>query len=69
VAIRAHLRKYHGDDYRDAVISEQLKGWRTIDGTTSTLHTASQEREPFSLEGFYERLVSWVVVDDQVCDI
>jgi hypothetical protein len=67
-AIRAHLRKHHWHNYRQDVIAERLKGWRTIDGTISSSQTASQEQEPFSLKGFYERLVGWVVVDDQVCN-
>ena len=34
--------------------------------TRPTALSAPKEREPFTLEGFFERLVKWVVVDDQV---
>jgi hypothetical protein len=63
-----HLQKHHWHNYCREVIAEQLKGWQTMDDTTSSSQTAPQEQEPFSLEGFYEQLVSWVVVDDQVCN-
>ena len=47
------------------VVLRQLKGWKEIGALT--VEEEPLEREPFSLTGFYERLVRWVAVDDQVC--
>lgn len=64
-SIRQHLRGKHGKVWRDVVVLRQLKGWKEVGAFT--LEDEPREREPFSLAGFYERLVRWVAVDDQVC--
>ena len=64
-SIRQHLRGKHGKVWRDVVVLRQLKGWKEVGAVT--LEDEPREWEPFSLAGFYERLVKWVAVDDQVC--
>jgi hypothetical protein len=62
----------HWPVYRELVLSHKLKGWEAIaqgevpEGVGSS-QKSSQAQEPFSLEGFYTRLLKWVAVDDQVC--
>lgn len=73
-AIRAHNWKFHAEEWVRLVIAEKLKGWETIEGKlmdyrcrqSATMAQTAQMREEFTLEGFYERLVRWVAVDDQV---
>ena len=55
---------HHGKAWREVVVLNKLKGWETIDLPIN----GKNHREPFSLEGFYQRLVRWVSVDDQVCE-
>lgn len=61
----------HWPVYRELVLSHKLKGWEAIaqgevpEGAGNP-QKSSQTREPFSLEGFYTRLLKWVAVDDQV---
>lgn len=62
-AIRNHL-KTHDKLWSDLVLLKQLKGWDRMG--TSNKNSPSGEREAFSLPGFYERLVKWIAVDDQV---
>jgi hypothetical protein len=60
--IREHMALHHGKAWREIVVLNKLKGWEDIDLPT----IGKNNREPFSLEGFYQRLVRWVSVDDQV---
>ena len=58
-----HLTSKHGKLYREIVVLKKLKTWETID------QSAAREKlshEPFSLPGFYERLIKWIAVDDEV---
>jgi hypothetical protein len=64
-AIRNHLKSQsHEKVWHDMVLLKQLKGWETLG--TSNKNSPSGEHEPFSLPGFYNRLVKWIAVDDQV---
>lgn len=63
LAIRNHLQR-HGSLWRDVVLLKQLKGWEKMG--ISHKDSPSGGRERFSLPGFYERLVKWIAVDDQV---
>lgn len=71
--IRDHLIDAHWDTFRETVLVEKLKGWENIASGALTgpggSKTSTASREPFSVEGFYERLVKWVVVDDQVSQL
>jgi len=60
------MMKEHGKYWRDIVILKQLKGWEQL-GAMPVDGLRPCEREPFSLGGFYDRLIRWVAVDDQVC--
>lgn len=65
-SIRNHLRIHHEALWLDIVVSKELKGWQDVrSGSAQAPNT--MEREPFSLVGFYERLLKWIAVDDQVC--
>ncbi|KAI0058625.1 hypothetical protein BV25DRAFT_1146104 [Artomyces pyxidatus] len=68
-AIRSHLLSKHRELYRKIVVLYQLKGWKDIvqedAGTLREQRLGHKDREPFSIEGFYERLIRWIVVDDQ----
>ncbi|GLB45609.1 hypothetical protein LshimejAT787_2500010 [Lyophyllum shimeji] len=61
--IREHLISKHYDKFRVAVLTNKLKGWETFGHAPGA---RGKEREPFSLEGFYERFVRWIAVDDQI---
>lgn len=65
-AIRTHLKKAHGKYWREMVLLKQLKGWTKFGTSNNASESPVVEREPFSLEGFYDRLTKWIAVDDQV---
>jgi hypothetical protein len=46
------------------VILQKLKGWEELGSAEASPH--DKEQVPFSVDGFYERLVRWIAVDDQV---
>ena len=61
--IHKHLTLKHGKLYREIVILKKLKNCKTIH------QFAPREKlpcEPCSLAGFYEQLIKWIAVDDQV---
>ncbi|GLB45633.1 putative encoded by [Lyophyllum shimeji] len=64
--IREHLISKHYDKFRVAVLTNKLKGWETFGHAPGA---RGKEREPFSLEGFYERFVRWIAVDDQSINV
>jgi hypothetical protein len=56
--IREHLKKDHGDEYREMVCAKKLKGWADIQVGQSRMVTSMKvDREAFSLDGFYQRLI------------
>lgn len=62
--IRQHLSSKHGNEWCKIVVLEKLKGWDKVapisgDGDADV-------SEPFTTEGFLDRLVRWIVADDQV---
>ncbi|KAF8154648.1 hypothetical protein B0H34DRAFT_799411 [Crassisporium funariophilum] len=59
-----HMVKKHGKYWHDIVILKQLKGWQQL-GAMPMGGLQHRKREPFSLGGFYDRLIWWVAVDDQ----
>lgn len=63
--IRRHLKAKHFKLWSDIVISQKLKGWQEVQRDV-TSRDKERPRETFSLDGFYERLIKWVTVDDQV---
>lgn len=66
---REHLHETHWPVYRELVITNKLKGWEAAgQGEVSEAAGGRRHapgREPFSLEGFYSRLLKWASVDDQ----
>jgi len=62
--IHEHMALHHSKSWCEIIILNKLKGWETIDLPT----IRKKNQEPFSLEGFYQQLVHWVSVDDQVCE-
>lgn len=68
-SLRHHFKTKHYKVWREIVVMKQLKGWMQLGVTASEkpqgIHHP-RAREPFSLAGFYERLIKWIAVDDQV---
>lgn len=65
-AIRSHLKDEHEKVWREVVVLQKLKGWKELGGTTTHSDLEPGRNGHFSIEGFYERLLRWVAVDDQV---
>lgn len=73
-AIRAHLSgKAHAAAWRADVIAQKLKGWENIKvhdsaapDPTTTANPTGARVGPFDIKVFYELLLRWIVVDDQV---
>jgi hypothetical protein len=61
--IRRHLKKEHFKTWADIVVLKKLKGWQ---GIHQHLKKGEPSREPFHLEGFHDKLIRWIAVDDQV---
>ncbi|KAF5387624.1 hypothetical protein D9615_000715 [Tricholomella constricta] len=68
-----HLQSRHWSVYRELVVSKKLKGWEKTaklrHGPFENARASSEGREPFTLEGFYDRLAKWIVVDDQSINV
>lgn len=69
--IRDHLSgKAHGTAWRETVTAQKLKGWEKLqDHDAAPNATASPKGArdgPFDIKIFYELLLRWIVVDDQV---
>lgn len=68
--IWSHLQSRHGKLWQNIVVAEKLKNWEKVKillASVSERDAASNgAKAPFSLEGFLERLVRWIVVDNQV---
>ncbi|THU83592.1 hypothetical protein K435DRAFT_871131 [Dendrothele bispora CBS 962.96] len=61
--LRKHLRS-HGKTWTEIILIKKLKGWEKLARDLPT-ETETRARPPFTLEGFYERLLKWIAVDDQ----
>ena len=65
--IREHMQKHHFNDWKATVLREQLKDWDKIGQLGfSKSSNANCTHEPFTMEGFLQRLARWIIVDDQV---
>lgn len=70
--MRRHFKKHHKKTWRVSCISFKLKNWETYieEGTKSTADpehlTRRYTHSDWSLEGFLDRLVRFLVADDQV---
>ena len=72
--IRDHFQNHHYEEWCQSVIENKLKGWEELAskppaGSDATAHTGTLEPglEPFTLNGLRQRIVQWIVGDDQVC--
>jgi hypothetical protein len=63
-----HFKKHHNLVWRELVLQNKLKGWETVDQPESTPQGPMYNPNEFTLTRFYERLVRWIVADDQVSD-
>ncbi|TFK58404.1 hypothetical protein BDN72DRAFT_87519 [Pluteus cervinus] len=66
--VREHLEKDHWAIYYEQVMQHKLKGWETLPERAREANRpviSSNTREPFTLEGFYQRLVKWMAASDQ----
>ena len=61
-----HLKKHHGLVWRELVLSNKLKGWDKVDLPKTTPQGPVYNLEEFTVTGFYEWLVCWIIADDQV---
>ncbi|KAL7282477.1 hypothetical protein ACG7TL_003948 [Trametes sanguinea] len=63
-SIRRHMRKYHFEQWTQTIVSEKLKGWEELSQQLVQPTTRQQGRwrrfEPFTLEGFCDRLATWI---------
>jgi hypothetical protein len=67
--IRRHFEAQHEKTWKVACIALKLKNWeRYAEEATPEGRSAKRgtTREEWSLDGFLDRLVKWMVVDDQV---
>ena len=67
--IREHMQKHHFDEWRTTVLQQRLKDWEKISQSNTTADSSSdthQPHEPFTMEGFLQRLTWWIIVNDQV---
>ncbi|KAF5353589.1 hypothetical protein D9758_013794 [Tetrapyrgos nigripes] len=66
--LRTHLSEKHGQSWREIVLIKQLKGWEAL-ANGLPQEDQSKPRPSFTLEGFYERLLRWIAVDDQSLNV
>lgn len=61
------MKEEHKELYTEVVISQNLKYSDTLALTNGpSMRLNSRHHKEFTLEGFHERLVRWIAVDDQV---
>lgn len=63
------MKKHHFVEWTTTVLREKLKDWEKIGKSSTSAGSPvgnNWPQEPFTMEGFLERLLRWVVVDDQV---
>jgi len=76
--MRRHLRGEHAREWLVSCVSLKLKGWEDKaaelqklppqEGDSDSTRSVLAGIQPaWSLKGFLELLVKWIVVDDQVC--
>lgn len=63
---REHLKTAHCNEWKQAVFTNKLKGWESVQ---KDIEAGDIPRPAFTLEGFYRRLLEWLVCDDMVCDL
>ncbi|CDO72044.1 hypothetical protein BN946_scf184943.g79 [Trametes cinnabarina] len=58
------MHKYHFEQWTQTIVSEKLKGWEELSQQLVQPSTGQQGRwrrfEPFTLEGFCDRLATWI---------
>ncbi|KAI0715728.1 hypothetical protein C8Q72DRAFT_881691 [Fomitopsis betulina] len=69
-AIRNHLKRYHTEEWRQAVIDHQLKDWEELAFKPDTdtrigLQQPRGDSEPFTQTGFNKRISHFVTGNDQ----
>jgi hypothetical protein len=66
------MHSYHNKEWKLSCISLKLPNWEKysteIEAGTKNVSTEVESKGEWSLEGFLERLIKWIVVDDQVSD-
>jgi hypothetical protein len=63
--IRTYLESH--SEWAVEMIKHNLAGWQVL--AEKLARKDEPAREPFSLDGFFSRLTSFMVVDDQVCSL
>lgn len=69
--IRTHLRTHHPDEWRDAVLANELKGWQKLavkgaDDPSSMPGLNFPRPEPFTKAGLDMKLADLIAADDHV---
>ncbi|KAF4611155.1 hypothetical protein D9613_006647 [Agrocybe pediades] len=67
--IRNHLSTKHRSEWRKMVLLEKLKGWDKMPAQGGDALKSNAPGPAFTLEGFFERLVEWISVDDQSLNV
>jgi hypothetical protein len=65
-AQRTHLINCHPEVYYRTVKEKGLKQARSRLGTGNATLSSTNVNDVFSMEGFLDRLIRWIVADDQV---
>ena len=63
------MKKHHFVEWTATVLCEKLKDWEKIRKSSTLAGSPAGNnwpKEPFTMEGFLEQLLRWVVIDDQV---
>ena len=64
--IRKHLQRYHETEWVNTVQHKKLKGHiEPHEQHNGTGGDSPAQEAPFTVAGFYERLIRWIIVDDQ----
>ncbi|KAI0053800.1 hypothetical protein FA95DRAFT_490590 [Auriscalpium vulgare] len=75
--IRKHFTTYHYPEYKEITVKHKFKYWeRLLSDDTTTSRTDGPQARPtayrnrvYEQAGFFERLVRWMVVDDQAMNV
>jgi hypothetical protein len=66
--IRKHLRSHHNKEWKLSCIALKLPNWEAyaveMEGSDGVVLPV--DKDEWTLDGFLERLIKWIVVDDQV---
>ena len=65
--LRKHLAKHHKEEYNQVCSSNSWKNRLAGDASVPGAQNVNLKREYYSDETFLQKIVNWIVGDDQVC--